>query len=250
QMDLLRDSGEYVDIRPAAPRLGDAVLRVLETLPGLVSVRDRVMMARVSLEYETQSARYQSSQRVLSTLDELARVESTPWYIVDKMRRQYHERSEAARQNLDRIAEQHPDFVSDLQELLGQKLLILARAEAVNGQAARGTISAEVAEVLLRKIKRESHNLKRYRTPPIKLQPADLVRRWPPLQGLPTEAIASIVMRLHQQPLREGEVAIRQGEPAGSMYFIAHGVVRLSREGQGGSDDVATFIAGDYFGDD
>jgi len=47
-----------------------------------------------------------------------------------------------------------------------------------------------------------------------------------------------------------GEVVVRQGEPADSMYFIARGVVRLSRENEETSGDVATFMAGDYFGDD
>src|SRR5215467_13508763 len=57
-------------------------------------------------------------------------------------------------------------------------------------------------------------------------------------------------MRLHSQPLQEGETVVRQGEPGHSMYFIARGVMRSSKDGQGSSDEVATFIAGDFFGDD
>jgi CPA1 family monovalent cation:H+ antiporter len=249
QMDILRDSGQYVDLQPAPPRLEGAVLRVLNRLPGLVSLRDRVLMARVTLEYETQGARYQSSRRVLGTLDELARLESTPWYIVDKMRRQYQERSEAARRTLDRLAEQYPELISDRQDLLGQRLLLLAKAEAISQQAARGTLSAEVAEGLVHEIRAQLRGLRGYRSPTLKLQPVDLIRRWPPLHALPAEALASIVMRLHPQPLCEGEVVIRQGEPADSIYFIARGVVRLSREQDGASSDTATLMAGDFFGD-
>jgi CRP-like cAMP-binding protein len=33
------------------------------------------------------------------------------------------------------------------------------------------------------------------------------------------------------------------------MYFIAHGVVRVSREAQGMSRDLATLMAGEFFGE-
>jgi len=33
------------------------------------------------------------------------------------------------------------------------------------------------------------------------------------------------------------------------MFFIAHGVVRLSREESGAARDIATLMAGDFFGE-
>jgi CPA1 family monovalent cation:H+ antiporter len=268
QVDALRDTGQYVDLQPAAPWLQDAFLRVLNAASGrrpdsvflrprgplrawssLVSLQDRVLMSRVTAEYETESARYQSSQRVLSTLEHLARLDSTPWYIVDKMRRQHQERSATARRNLDRLTEQYPQFIGDLQELLGQKLLLAAKAEAVSQQTARGILSADIAEGLLHEIARQLRKLKSRQSAALNLQPVDLIRRWPPLGGLPAEALASIVMRLHQQPLHEGEVVVRQGEPASSIYFIARGVVRLSKQQDGTSSDAATLMAGDFFGE-
>jgi CPA1 family monovalent cation:H+ antiporter len=249
QVDGLRDTGQYVDLQPAAPWLQGALLRVLNAAPGLMSLRETVLMSRVTLDYETHSARYQSSRRVLSTLEQLARLESTPWYIVDKMRRQYQERSDTARQSLDRLTEQYPEFIAELQELLGQKLLLAAKAEAVSQQVARGILPPDIAESLLHEIARQLRKMKARQSTGLSLQPVDLIRRWPPLHGLPAEALASIAMRLHQQPLFEGEVVVKQGEPAGSMYFIARGVVRLSSERDGASNDTATLMAGDFFGD-
>ena len=223
---------------------------MLIRLPRLAGLAERVRLAGVALDYEIQSGHYQSSQRVLSTLDELARLESTPWYIIDRIRRQYKQKYESARSELDRIADQDPEFINDLQERMGQKLLLLAKAESIRQQAERGTLSNELAEASLREISSELRHLKRYRAARLKLEPAELLRRWPPFEGLTPQDLASIAMRLRPQPLRQRETVTRQGDRGESMYFIAHGVVRLSREDNGAERDVATFVAGDFFGED
>ena len=54
---------------------------------------------------------------------------------------------------------------------------------------------------------------------------------------------------MHLQVVPERQVIIRQGEPGDYMYFIAHGVVRVSREEHGMSRDLATMMAGEFFGE-
>jgi CPA1 family monovalent cation:H+ antiporter len=252
QIDALRDTGEYIELPAGRPRrrLEDALLRFLNRARRFGSLGERILMAGIALDYEMQSGHYQSSHRVLSILDELARLESTPWYIVDKMRRQYQQRYEMARRGLDQIAEQYPEFINDLQERFGQRLVLLAKAESIRRQAERGTLSTEVAEGLMHEINEELRDLKGYRPARLKLELVELVRGWAPLQGLPAGDLASIAMRMRLQPAREHEVVARQGEPGESMYFIAHGVVRLSKTDNGASRDTATFMAGDFFGED
>jgi CPA1 family monovalent cation:H+ antiporter len=253
QIDSLRDTGQYVEILGQSPgrrRLENATVRLLKRLPRLNALAERIRLARVSLDYEVQSARYQSSKRVLSTLDDLARLESTPWYIVDRMRREYRHKYETARSELDGIAQQDPEFINDLQERMGQKLLLLAKVDAIVQQAERGTLSSEVAEPLLHELSQEYRDLKKYRPSKLKLELVELLRRWPRLQGLASQDLASIAMRLRHQPVRKLEVVTRQGERGQAMYFIARGVVRLSRDGHGADHDIATFMAGDFFGED
>src|SRR5215471_4018624 len=164
QIDSLRDTGKYLEmLAQSSPRrwLEDTVVRTLNRLPRLSGLAERIRLTRVALDYEVQSGHYQSSKRVLSTLDELARLESTPWYIVDKMRRQYQHKDELARTELDRIAQHDPAFISDLQERMGQKLLLLAKAEAIAQQAERGTLSGDVSELMLRGVRNELRDLKK-----------------------------------------------------------------------------------------
>jgi CPA1 family monovalent cation:H+ antiporter len=54
---------------------------------------------------------------------------------------------------------------------------------------------------------------------------------------------------MHLQVVPECQVIIRQGEPGNSMYFIAHGVVYVSREEHSVWRDFTTMMAGEFFGE-
>ena len=67
--------------------------------------------------------------------------------------------------------------------------------------------------------------------------------------GLTVEAAGGgpgLVDSLHKAA---GEAVICQGEQGDSLFLIARGVIRVSRSGEGGSHDMASLIAGDFFGE-
>ena len=74
-------------------------------------------------------------------------------------------------------------------------------------------------------------------------------RGCPGFQDIPLEDLANIAVRMHLQVVPARQVIIRQGEPGDYMYFIAHGVVRVSRAEHGVSRDLATMMAGEFFGE-
>src|SRR5262249_35866095 len=87
QMDGVRGTGEDHDKPPYSlrrHRLKDALIRFLGRWPALALPTERFRLDLIALDYEIARGRYQSSKRVLDTLDSLARLEATPWYIVDK----------------------------------------------------------------------------------------------------------------------------------------------------------------------
>ena len=83
----------------------------------------------------------------------------------------------------------------------------------------------------------------------LKLEPVALVQSMPGFQDISLEDLANIAVRMHLQVVPERQVIIRQGEPGDYMYFIVHGVVRVSREEHGVSRDLATLMAGEFFGE-
>ena len=215
----------------------------------LTPVAERLHWHRIVMDYEVAGARLQSSRRVLDMLDTLARVAATPQYIVDMLRHQYQHQYETAQHGLDQIAEHFPDLINDMQERLAQRLLLGAEAEAIAQQAAHGTLPEPVAERLAEAIAHELRGLQGHDVSKIKLEPIALVQRMPWFQDIALEDLANIAVRMHVQVVPERQVIIRQGDPGDYMYFIVHGVVRVSRVEHGMSRDLATMMAGEFFGE-
>src|SRR5262249_21287270 len=71
----------------------------------------------------------------------------------------------------------------------------------------------------------------------------------PGFQDLPLADLANIAVRMHLQVVPAHQVIIRQGEEGDYVYFIARGVVRVSHEEHGVSRDLATMMAGEFFGE-
>jgi CPA1 family monovalent cation:H+ antiporter len=182
-------------------------------------------------------------------LETLARVEATPRYIVDTLRYQYQRKYETVQYYLYHIAEQFPDLINDMQERLAQRLLLVAEAETIAQQAENGTLPAPVAARLEEDIVHELHSLQGHDVAKLKLEPIALVQRMPCFQDIPLEHLADIAIRMHLQVAPAGQVILRQGEPGDYMYFIAHGVVRVAREEHGVWRDLATMLAGEFFGE-
>ena len=65
-------------------------------------------------------------------------------------------------------------------------------------------------------------------------------------QGLAVERVAAL---LQQRTVTAGDAIIRQGATGDSLFLVARGVVRVILEQDGGELELATLIAGDFFGE-
>src|SRR5262249_33973733 len=207
--DYVRDTAQYEDVRPGSTRNGrleNLALKVVDRFRYLAPLADRMRSVMVKTDYEIAAASYLSSARVMETLDALARLESTPWYITDKMRRQYQQKYEKARRELDEIAARYPEIVNALQEQSGQTLVLLARAESIAEQAKHGALPTCVAETLEEEIQDELRVLKRKEAGEFKVDEVELLSRWPPLQKLSTDDLGYIAIRMRLQMVGEQEV--------------------------------------------
>ena len=252
QIDAARNMDEYLELdshNSSMHRIEAAVLGLIERVAFLAPLAERLRFNRIAGDYEIAGARFQSSRRVLDILDTLARVESTPWYIVDKLRRQYQKNYETAQHELDQIAERYPEFINDMQSRLGRRLLLAEELESIARQAEHGALPSAVAESMEKEIADELRALKGHDIAKLKLEPIELLRTMPFFQDISLDDMANIAVRMSMHNVSEGEVITRQGEQGDHMYFISHGVVRVSREDHGVSRDLATLMAGDFFGE-
>jgi len=169
--------------------------------------------------------------------------------VVEEVRDQYAHWQEAARKHLDLMAEQFPEFVGAMQERLGSRLRLIAELETSEEHARQGALPKGLAEEIQADIDRQLRALRGHSVERLRIEPEELLRQAPFFQDIPPEAFANISKNLRSRTTNTGDIIIRQDEEGESLFIVARGVVRVSREQDGAVRDLATLMAGDFFGE-
>lgn len=234
---------------PRRLRIQDFLQDVLDALPGCAALARRLSAERTAREYERAWGRHQACARVLHRLDRIPQVGRDHVEIFAEVRAQYRAWRAAARARLDDTAEQFPEFVQAMQEQLAQRLVVHAQHEAIDREAAAGMIPSGVAEKMLAELDEQHLERRREILSELHVDPLELLRKVPFFRDTPPEEFAQVAQRLRERTTPSGEVIIEQGEIGDSLFLIARGVVRAVRERGGRSEDLATFVAGEVFGE-
>jgi CPA1 family monovalent cation:H+ antiporter len=221
----------------------------MDVLPGCSGLARRFRAERIAWEYERAWGRHQACARVLSNLDEMPEIGRRHAETVVEVRTQYWKWLAAARERLDNTAAQFPEFVWAMQEQLAERLVAHAQHEAIDDEVAAGMIPAGVAEKMSAQLGEQSPQRRQVVLSELHVDPAELLRKVPFFQGTPPEEFARVAAALRERTTPSGEIIIRQGETSNSLFLIARGVVRVVRERDGASEDLATFVAGEFFGE-
>ncbi len=229
--------------------IGNALYKVFDAVLGFTGLPERKRLSHVSREYEEAWGRYQGCTRVLDELDALVFAESARPGIVAEVRKRYRIWQTAARDNIDSTALQFPEFVNAVQERLARRLLVHAETEIIEAEARNGSIPAGVRDTVLEELNREIRQLRGGDIVELRLDPIELLRMVPFFMDTPEYEFSKVAAKLVQRTIPAGKTIIRQGEKGETLYLIARGVVRVSREANGGQHDLATLIAGDFFGE-
>jgi CPA1 family monovalent cation:H+ antiporter len=251
QIDAIRFHGEFEHIHSHRIRrlLERALYHLLDRFPLLAPVGERLRMARLIRNYEEVWGHYQSSGRVLEYLKEINTLESIPREVMQTVREHYQRWHEQARNQIDQVSEQFPEFVTSMQERLGKRVQLLAEQEAIGEQEARGMLPHGLSEALRADIEHQLNQLRGQVTTKLQIDAERLLHKVPLFHDLPEAIFSRLVEKLQPHTLDSNETIIRQGELGDSLYLIARGVVRVSRQEQGELRDLGTLIAGDFFGE-
>ena len=242
---LSRDPLHFREDHPVS----DALYKAFDTILGFTGLPERERLSHVSREYEEAWGRFQGCTRILDDLDGLVFAESAQPGIVAEVRKRYRGWLSTAQDHIDAMAEQFPEFVNAVQERLARRLLVYAETEIIEAEARVGSIPAGVRDMVLEKLNKEIRFLRGEDIAELRLDPSELLRKVPFFHDMPDEDFAQVSTRLIQRTIPAGKTIIRQGEKGETLYLIARGVVRVSQESNGEDRDLASLIAGDFFGE-
>ncbi len=225
------------------------LLKFLARMTPLRSFVEQLRTRRVASDYELSWGRCQSCGSVLEQFDALVETESISPEIAGEVRDQYQAWYASMRSELDGTAEQFPEFVAAMQERLGQRLLLLAELEAIMEQAEHGTLQEGIAETIEHELGARLSRLRGFEVERLRVEPEELLRKVPFFAEIPAEEFAQLSARMRSRTLAKGDDVIRQGETDDSLFLIVRGVVRVIREDGAESHELATLMAGDFFGE-
>jgi ATP-binding cassette subfamily B protein len=127
----------------------------------------------------------------------------------------------------------------------------------LSGEPRDATIRCSSAVEALRLDRRDFLGLLRER-PELK-QSLEMTARWKTLHGflyqfsnfgrLPRPALSALLERLEPVRFAKGQTIVQQGQPAGPMYIIQEGQVRVFSQNNGHAKNLAFLRGGDFFGE-
>ncbi len=252
QADSVRYSADFkpeVAGRLQRRKMEESALRVMESFPLLGMLAESIRLNRVARDYERAWARYQGSGAVVNMCDGLLETGTMNEAVVNRVKSQYAVWRENAQHRLDGITELFPEFVSTLQERLGQRLILFSESESISHEREKGTLPASVAESMQEHIAEGLARLKGLEVSKLRVEPTELLRKVPFFQDVPEDQFEAIAQKLRAHTYSRDEVIVQQDTKGDSLFLIARGVVRVSRTQKGTSRDLATLMAGDFFGE-
>jgi CPA1 family monovalent cation:H+ antiporter len=81
------------------------------------------------------------------------------------------------------------------------------------------------------------------------VDPDELLKKVPFFEGLPREEFRMVAGSLKRRTAPSGDVVVRQGDRGSSLFLVARGVIRVTRTDDGEERDIATLLAGNFFGE-
>jgi len=225
------------------------LLPLLDQLPFLSGLTQRLRVGLIARDYEEAWGRHQGSGKLLLRLEQIAREQYLSAPVVNEVSSHYRAWQEAARVRLDDTANQFPEFVEAMQARLGGRLLAHAEEEVIRNEVRAGTLPPGQAAELMGDLRSQVRRLRRSDLASLEIPPQELLRKVPFFQDTPESEFAHVAEMLRKRMVSSGENIIQQGERGDSLFLVLRGVVRVSVTEDGAPRDLATLIAGDFFGE-
>jgi CPA1 family monovalent cation:H+ antiporter len=209
----------------------------------------RLRLNHIANRYEEHWGRMLASEAVLKELEKLDG--KTPHAeLIPELMELYGRWNRNARQRLDAIMEQFPEYATKVQQLMATRLCLQAEEEIVNELEHLQILPDREARAMREELRAKLRRLRQKPIQELQPRPRELLAKVPLFQGLPEEEVEHVLERLEPRTFLADEMVVREGSPGDALFMIGRGVIRITRGGQGlPVTTVATLHAGDFFGE-
>ena len=251
QIDAIRYNGKFQRVHSHAlkRRFEQALFKTMDKLPLLYRLSQRLKLARIGRDYEICWGHYIASDYVLQRIEHLTEIETMRPQVIEEVRSQYNKWHRQATEQLDLFAEQFPEFVTATQERMCRRLAINAEDEHTSQQHEYGTLSGNLADEMHIDLLHRLRALRGLEVTKLKISPEQLLRQSAFFKTLPEQEFKMVARHMVLNIFNPGDIIIHQGDPGQSLFLIARGVVRITREDNGSCRKLATLMTGDIFGE-
>ena len=199
----------------------------------------------IAARYEKQWARVIASDRVLNELV------SSGYMTVPEVRQrledQYRTWNQRARERLDEVAEQFPEYATKVQQIMATRICLQTEEHAIQEMANLELLPEREARSLREEVRAKLRRLRQQPIEELRPRPRELLAKVPFFRGLPAEDFDQVVELLRPLTFLNGVNIVEEGDTGDSLFLIGRGVVRVVRAGE--ATPVATLLAGDFFGE-
>lgn len=250
QVDALRYKNKLPEISQQVSfvKQHDKIDHIIAEIPLLNVLLEKVHTSQTVQDFEKVWARQQATVHVLNNLDKMDTYCSRPESL-RQVREHYQQWNTLAKQHFDQMAEQFPEFVNAMQLRLAQRLFLHAESESITRNMTGGTLSQPLAEKMLHKLEHEIHHLRGQEKHQLKVESEELLKKVPFFKTITEQDFELISKYLRSVTVPAGSVIFKQWDNSHALYLIARGVVRVSITIEDKEIDVATMMAGDFFGE-
>lgn len=225
------------------------LLNILHHFPIFDKLLNQIRIKQIIKDYEKNWGLYQVSLSILKQVNNFGKTQSVSEKTLQEITSYFREKVQITENYLNEVAEQFPEFVHDMQQRFAKRLLLHAKYESITQQAQQGLLPQNIANQLTNEYLRQIDDLGKFHPEKLQLDPHELLRKIPFFRNIPAAQVEEIIKLLKVYHVPMNEIVIYEGAEEDTLYLIMRGVIRVIKEKNGEKVEVATLIAGDFFGE-
>ncbi len=251
QIDALRYHGEFAHVHSHRIRrmLEQRFYRLSRHLSWLSPYAEKMRMSRIVRNYEQVWGHYLGSAYIIQSMNRLAKLETFPLEAIKEVQDKYRSWHGFAEKQLYEVSEQFPEFVTSMQERLGQRLILQAELETTEERAEQGMLPESAARSLEESLAKRLSAIRGQKVEPLQDDPLSLLKTVPLFSTLTQQHLKLIAGLAETVSVSENEHLVHMNEVNNTLFLIARGVTRICSEDAHGVRKEGTLMAGEFFGE-